>query len=605
MLNWQKASRIKSLFFRYSDVSRALKIINIIVYTFILLALSILIKTSPEGGYELSIYRAYPILFWFFLFGSIIMSICIIIFSSIFNSKYWIFGVLALFICYTVILFLPSIRGYLFFATGSGDIFSHLAHIQKLLDFGYLREDLFYPITHILTVNFNLITHLPVRSTTYLLLLIFTILYITSFFLLGKAILNNNYNALFMLAFASPFMYSFLHYAFLPFLFALSFLPLALYCFHKKNLHKSWEFSLLLLILSFNIVFFHPFAGIMLLIVFIVFNIYDCWKYYTSCKNVLFYISNNVWILIVSLLAWYLSFKLILRSFGRVIDALFDSGESTIYESQMNTLESSNASILLIAERFLKVYGSISLYFLLAILCLIIVFRKKNTAKDVEIIYSLLFICAALFGIFQGISYFVVFEPIRISSFAIIVTTALLGIVFHNIYINTQNKKIIVICMTIVICLSSVVGVLNIYDSPWKGLPNKQITPMNSNGLDWFLRNANYSIPVMTKTSFKKYNIYKSSFDNSIHGKVTEINQIPTHFGYETNKTLSSTTGYVDIYMMTSEELRKYHLVVPNNRRSLIPTYTENDFKELNRDSTVCKIYLNGEFEVWKISRIN
>ena len=592
----------------YSSKNRAIKIMTIIVFTLIISALSIAIKTLPATGYEISIYNAYPTLFWIFILSSIILSICIIIISSISDSKYYIYGILALFICYTVILLLPSIRGYLFYAKGNFDMFAHLADIRIVLESGHIGRDLIYPITHILAAELNLITSLSLRDITKLFTIFFTLFYISSFYLLGKAITKNNRAGLFMLVFASPLLYSFLHHTFYPFFFAFCLIPFILYCIHKKIFQPSWKFSLITLILSFSIVFFHPFILIMLLITFIVFGIFFGFKKKKDYKQRYSTVINSILVLIVSFFAWYFTFSSFLRFFKRVINALFNSVEITIYEYQMNAIESSGVNILLVVERFIKIYGSLSLYVLLAIFCLIILFTKKYATNDTEKIYGLLFISAILFGLFQAMAYFVIFEPMRILSFAILTASILLGLVFYILFENTPNankRRIIAIYIMVIICLPSVLSVLNVYESPWKGTPNMQMTQMDANGFDWFLENANYSIPVMNQFNpIRNYVRYSSTFDNNNDptGIITEINLIPTHFDYETNETMSKTIGDSNRYMITSEFIRKLYLAVPKNRRLVIPQYPETDFEKLNRDPTVDKIYLNGEFELWSIT---
>lgn len=606
MLFRQQSDFINNDFSEINNKKRAMKLAIIIAYTFIVSALFIIIKTPSAIGYEISIYSTYPMMFWFFILGSIIISIYIIILSSIYNSKFWMCGVFAIFICYTVILFLPSIRGYFFFANGSSDIFTHLADINIILEIGRINRGLIYPITHILAAELNLIASLSLRSINNIFAIFFTYSYVVSFFILGQAILKTNRGGLFLLAWALPLMYSFLHYAFIPFFFSLSLIPFILYCYHKKTFENTWKFSLLLIIFSLNIVFFHPFIVLMLLIVFTVFSIFYIYTKNVCDKPRLQNANTIIGILIVSFCTWYFSFNVFLRQLQKVIDALFYTGETTIYEYQTNALQSSAASVPLVVERFLKTYGSLSIYFLLAFLCIFIVYRKKRTAKDEEIVYSLLYIAAILFGLSQAIGYFVIFEPIRISSFAIVIATILLGIVFYWIFENTTSttkKSILVIFMTIVICLASILGVLNLYDSPWKGSPNNQMTKMSASGLDWFLGNANHSAHVMNElTPIRKYKAYKSTLSHNPYNTITEINKIPTHFGYDKNESLSTTVGYTERYMITTELTRMFYLAVPENRRSIVPQYKEDDFKRLNSDPTVNKVYFNGEFELWCIT---
>ena len=47
-------------------IDRTMKIISIICFAFILIALFVIAKSPPASGYEISIYDAYPWYFWFF-----------------------------------------------------------------------------------------------------------------------------------------------------------------------------------------------------------------------------------------------------------------------------------------------------------------------------------------------------------------------------------------------------------------------------------------------------------------------------------------------------------------------------------------------------------
>ncbi|WP_156161179.1 MULTISPECIES: hypothetical protein [unclassified Methanosarcina] len=257
---------------------------------------------------------------------------------------------------------------------------------------------------------------------------------------------------------------------------------------------------------------------------------------------------------------------------------------------------------------FIKTYGSIFLYLFTATCCSIFILKKIYIKKvyGVNVLYSLLFLIATLFGIVLIFGVSIISEPIRAFSFAIVLSTILCGIVFSDIFENNESKKIkeiILIIMVVIICSTSIIGIFNLYESPLRGLPGSHMTLMNSNGLDWFLENDNNSIPLTINTkSIYKYELYYLQFNNERFEKtLLTTKKIPTHFGYETNKTLSNSLDLNETYIITSENIEQFPLAVLKSERYKYPEYLNSDFDLLNNDKSVSKYYMNGEFEIWKI----
>ena len=198
------------------DVCTFQKYLSISIFLLFSVNSFILLITPPESGYEPSIYGAYPLIFWIFMVTCIILSVLNIVLSVSSNSKHWKYGLLSVFLCYSFLFFLPVIRGYEFFGTISHDSFSHFAFIYEIMDSGYLPDNLFYPISHILAVVLCY-TGLPLKLSASLIAIIFLFLYILFLYLLGKVFFKNNSTSLFLLAFSLPLMFIDFQNAFIPF----------------------------------------------------------------------------------------------------------------------------------------------------------------------------------------------------------------------------------------------------------------------------------------------------------------------------------------------------------------------------------------------------
>ena len=105
---------------------RLYKIAIISLYIIIMSWLYILLNTPPVRGYEISIYGAYPPFFWLLFALTFILGITLTIYFIVRSVDLWRYSLSAILIANTVVLFLPTIRNYGFYARGGWDIFSIL-----------------------------------------------------------------------------------------------------------------------------------------------------------------------------------------------------------------------------------------------------------------------------------------------------------------------------------------------------------------------------------------------------------------------------------------------------------------------------------------------
>ena len=117
-----------------------------------------------------------------------------------------------------------------------------------------------------------------------MLSIVFFILYILSLYILGKTILGTKKGGIFVSIFGIPLIFSYLHYGFIPFFFALLIFPLILYAYQKitHNPAQKSDFYICLIILSFFIVFCHPMISVFLIIMFSIFTFFELFKRWTN-----------------------------------------------------------------------------------------------------------------------------------------------------------------------------------------------------------------------------------------------------------------------------------------------------------------------------------
>ena len=231
------------------DPTLRMRIAPLIISLTLLCSILIIATTSPATGYELSIYEAYPTLLWVLISINIFFSIYTIIRSADSPSRNLYYGYFSVLLIETILVFLPIIRGYFSMSRGQGDVYHHMFVADKIFNSGYLYTIDIYPITHIwLAILYNFLSDFIIL--TVLFSMVFFIFYILSLYILGKTIIGTKKGGIFVSIFGIPLIFSYGHYAFYPFLFALFMIPLILYLYQKlrtkpqrrRDTEDAWDF---------------------------------------------------------------------------------------------------------------------------------------------------------------------------------------------------------------------------------------------------------------------------------------------------------------------------------------------------------------------------
>jgi hypothetical protein len=341
---------------------------------------------------------------------------------------------------------------------------------------------------------------------------------------------------------------------------------------------------------------------------FSLFAFFELFKGWTTGRQSYIEAANIVMIVSLTLLLWWLQFRSLLDDLYLMASALLGQRAFTsIMENQISEVAISNASIWLVIDRFLKVYGPMFLYFSIALFFLFYMiyhyFQIKKIYEE-DLIYSLQFCVAICIGIALMVGYFVIAEPIRAASYGLVFATILCGLFFYR----ERQRRGLITSITVIITIVCMLTIMTLYSSPLNGLPNSALSYGDKNGIDWILEYQDAEIPlVKEELSNYKYSEYHFEITNATNShRVIEYSEIiRSHFGYNTNRTLGDSFAYLpdsQLYMMTTELMRLTPYAVSVDRRYRLKSFTDSDFIRLKNDPSVNLLYSNNEFEVWKIA---
>lgn len=498
---------------------------------------------------------------------------------------------------------------------GSGDIFYHLSVVLHIQNTGSILQTDTYPMMHIILAILQF-TSVDLMMLAFMISIVFFILYVFFFYILGKTVLGSTRGGILFSVFALPLVFSFAHYAYYPFLFALFLIPLVLFILSKLNTitQNRSGYYVCIVGLSLFITYCHPLIAI---IIFIMFSIFALFKiFYHGLTGI--YKSNNVamniaFISFSTFSLWYIQHMSLMQTSERVFSSIFgDSNADTILNYQMNVLSASDASPWLVAERFIKYYGPVSLYiFISLIFVMYSVFNYYRNGKihTQDTIYSIHFIAAIFIGALLVMENLVIFEPIRAVSYCLIFSTILCGLFFYRLYesrIENNKNRDISFGITLIIGTVCILSILSLFPSPWIGAVNPAFTLAEKQGSDWTIKN-NINTPVLTEevTNIKYINYYNENIQNHyLQESIIYSREIPSHFGYNETWPLAKSLANLNegtLFMVTTDLMEMAPYAVPSDRRDRMKWFTDSDFNLLKQDPTVDFIYSNVGYNVWRI----
>lgn len=584
-----------------------LKLLNLLYiagFFFIYISLYVIITTPLATGYEISIYDVYPWYFWVAIISSILCGVIIIIIKSlsIENSKLWYLGIFFILFANSLFYLLPIFRGYVIYGQGNIDLLTHIGYIKDIVEVGYTGENM-YPILHILIAILIELSRMPIEISTKFFQIFMSILYTYTIYILVLSVSKDKSRSLLSIVFASPLIFSFFFNSLHPSFYSLYFIPLILYFSHGNKI--TMEKSICILILSFAISFFHPITVLFMIGILFVLN-YSLILFNKKKSNSIIKISM---IMFVTFFAWYFSFSIILHSFARVSDWLFFEIGQSVSEKYVTKMQFAGLEPFQLLKLIFAQFGAVSIYFLISIIGIMILLYNRYNKNKYIYIYAIQMVFAIFTSAILWFGFFIESNSIRILRLPILILTILNGIIFIELSrMYYPKKNILAIFLILIISITTITSIFNVYFSPITFTANAHLTKMELYGAKWSIEHFNPK--QYTTRSYVSVERYKDYLLGKRKTNETEYRvdtkPIPSHFGYDNNISISKVFDFTGIYKqeryMVTNIVDRVHLnAYPENIRYKGHIYNETDFVHLRSDNAVGEIYSNGEFEVWRL----
>lgn len=612
-----------------------LKLVTLISFVCITLG-NIVAYNNPAKGYELSIYESTPFSIWVSLFFAMVMGLFIVTYNMKYKCPMYIsfLGLLVLLTCRLSVQCLPYVRGYYTF---NYDHVSHIGLIKDIINTGFFPDYVFYPITHILLSEITLVTNLHVLLVSNCTAAVVSLFYLVSLYLIANFCFDKN---IAFLAITTATLVIFDEYSVLlmPNGLSMLFIPFFLFLFFKSK--DSSKYPIVLLIIIFLYPFFHPFSSFIVIIYLFSANIiiFLCGlllsskpplsgllgKIYENIHRNTSFLQNTslldslslpkksdynfnfsaTLVLLIIWILWILSFACFFPSIRRLFHSILFLDDSSALVEMGSKLDKVGLQGWDVLYLLMKDQGDTLIFLLFTFLSVYIFFKIKNRYNEPLIYVCLivlttitgLFYLSYLSGIIPGLSNF---NASRLLVFIPLFTPIYVGHVFHTV-LKKNNFLILSFCLIIV--LASTVSGVGLYTSPYKLRPSLQVTQMDVDGGKWALnyKNIDVNYTYITTSPPRRIADYvighserKSRKDFLYQGVKS---QIPDHFNYSYYEKVGDSYDE-DKYAVIHKLDRIVYSTVWKN----VGRFSDTDFIYMERDSTVEKLYSNGECDVYYI----
>lgn len=612
------------MFSRYTvHKQRFLKVALIFLFLFQSLALLITWYT-PATGYEASIYSSTPLILWVSLILSFTIGIILIVQSRSYlnlgHGFVWKIGLLLIFMSYSIVLGLFIIRGYYMWCLG-GDPASHVGWIKETLALGHAPHSLIYPITHIYLSEIILVTDLDQVFLHKIVPLIFDLLCVVFMFLLVRTVTSNHITTVLATVISCTLTYGWylnltpngLSNMFLPFAFFLAFQ------FLKKN-KISWGLLLVTVIILYPA--FHPvpaiFLGLLLLTIWLPLKFLDCLHASSEKRNKFLNISISdfrllmpILILITCFIFWISSFSAwdyTIKSMYQTIISEDSSSKAMDLVDQISYAQGYGYSVV---EQFLKQLGGPMILLILSALSFPLLWKTILDNRKEKYIFSLYGPLGLLCILIPALYLFnLSFGPLRLVIYA-----SMLGTVFAAYFLsyhllknrnrtNSVKSRSVTIFSVVLVVGLFLLGLLNLYPSPYNLTQSYQTTQTEVQGMEYFYEYRDVNIPVSRISAapgrFADALLTpeeKSVQDLSLYPKEREI--VPWHFGYDVHPLISNSYNKETNLIIIQKDKVIYRDYFPDMARY---RFTASDFERLNYDPGVNYLYSNGGFDLLGIT---
>jgi len=573
---------------------------------------------SPATGFEPSIYAATPPALWAILIFSLIFGICIVVHgiyaSELEDHKSWILGLTLILLVYTTMLALWIIKGYALW--GTGDPMSHLGTTQDLIANYHSETDNFYPITHIFLAQLSQICGISVLIPYKCLPLIFGVLCIPFMYMFAKSVLPEKGQVILATVASTTFVLGW-YLNLMPNALSNLMMPLAIFLLIKSFSPGTVQWRILFVVIIFLYPPFHPNPAFALLLISVTLWLPSKIKAISSGKTTehtasVFKINFPAsLLLLIWTITWISSFYLwdmLIRNTHKLL-----IGNAGMHVERMaEMMQYAQGYGYSVTEYFFKVYGGVLVFILLAVAALPVIWKRMSTETNYRSL-------AALYGPLAAFSlglvalYFsnIGSSPSRFLIYITIICIMFTGFMLYEImqrirrsYSTKHVYKLAALLVAVTLSAVSINGIATLYPSHYTLSISGQSTRTEIAGMDWFLHRkdigkelTNFSIaPARFADLLLTPDERRTRSD--IHQFLAANLQLPFHFGYDKNPTLGSFYCHDTYLVLNEKDSRIYQDMYPEMAKI---RFLPEDFENLNRDTSLDRLYANGGFDSYYI----
>lgn len=594
------------------------KILSILSFVIILVCIYIVAQYPGAQGYEISLYNEYPIYFWYLTIFSILFCQTVILINILYDinsSLAWKSACVGIVISNSILLLIPLIRRYAIY--GSGDPSSHMGYMLDVMQTGHVEYNT-YPIVHILGVISHQICDFGLDISMLVYPFIFYLFFVLSFYLLYRIVLG--YRAMILIGMMLALLlfggHTNSNIMFFPQGLSNYFVVFLIYLFliRLHSLHENiWEYSILFVITSIFITFFHPLGSIFLIVTYVIFELtcqaYDHLSKYSYPNH-----RASVYAILIMIsifFTWHSYAKLLFGTFKRVWMWL---SEETIGTSAFDTysqqISGFKPDFFYLFSSFVYSYGLWLLYMFMGTISIIVIFKAWRDKYPTMYLYATAFSIG--FIVFLGIyinSQFLVAGTGygRVGHYAVTFSLLLIpmamGYLLDKFKENIYKIKILLAIFLILTVCITYISVYTIYMSPLTKIYGQHVTDSQLIGMNTFFEIRSEEL-IVVEGGINVFRIKDALYGKSkqlINLRTTRF--IPDHFNYVNICYFGD--NYVDSRYVIISKL--FRILYPN----LLPEYPEKwrfnqaDFLMLENDKSVFKIYSNRELDVYLINPIS
>lgn len=588
------------------------KVLTVIAFVFILTALIIIAITPPATGYEISIYDAYPSYFWFSIIAAISCGIGILIHQAFDKerSNWWFAGLRIIIFANLIIILLPIFRGY--FISNLADGVSHLGMIKDIGLTGEIGNSNVYPISHILSYQLSSICGLDSRLVIKVIPSVFYLIYMAGLYLLAKEICRKFGQVLLVMTFGSVLLFTYFNYLFLPTQLFLCLVPLILFLFFRKNQSPNLSYATIFIISFLPMPFLHPLGSIFLVATFLLLALsilirrFLTKRHGIEGKTASYSLGAALVpssIVFIIFFMWFCNFAVFRSTVTQTYEWFVYGYGTPLVVTMAEQWQMASFTIPQFIDLLMRNYGHCLIFSFLSVVAIFVILRKvfspRSSLTTGEIFFPLLFLVFGVFYISTLVGAFLMTgRSLRIFCWALMVSTVVNGIVFHE-WLSKLKGKSTIICvglLAIIIIITATVGVFSVYPSPHIKQANFQVTTMDWSGMEWFFDYKNADATMYFEQLPYRALGFIYGYDASKPEMVGSFYEVPERLGYNENESLADSLDS-DSYIVISERVRAYKAQLWPD----IGRYTLSDLNRISYDPGVNKIYSNGELDIYHV----